>query len=116
MTEDQQPDPLARAVSWTLLCGLSASIVLILLGWLLTATKEPPETPHDTGLLTLPARAVRGDGTAMLELGLLLLMLTPVARVLVLAIGWLLDRDWTFSLVAFCVLALLSLSILLGTG
>jgi hypothetical protein len=35
---------------------------------------------------------------------------------LFLAIRWLLSRDWTLSLVAFCVLALLSLSILLGTG
>lgn len=116
MTEDQQEVRLAQAVSWTLLCGLTASVVLILIGWLLTVTKEPPENMHDTGLLALPARAAHGDGTAVLEMALLVLMLTPVARVLILAIGWSRSRDWTFSLIAFCVLALLSLSVLLGTG
>jgi uncharacterized membrane protein len=113
---EEENDRLARAVSWTLLTGLSISVVLILLGAVLTVSKEPPESPHDTGVLTLPARAARGDGTAVLELGLFVLMLTPVARVLVLAIGWLTNRDWTFGLVACCVLALLGLSILLGTG
>jgi hypothetical protein len=113
MTEDEQEHRLARVVSWTLLSGLSASVALIGLGWLLSLRQEPSEEPRNTGLL---ARAVHGDATAILECGLLVLMLTPVARVLILAVGWLLNRDWTFSLIAFCVLALLALSVLLGTG
>jgi uncharacterized membrane protein len=113
MTEVEQEHRLAHTVSWTLLVGLSASAALMVLGWLLSLRQTPSENPRDTGLLT---RAVHGDATAILECGLIVLMLTPVARVLILAVGWAMRRDWTFSLIAFWVLALLALSVVLGTG
>jgi uncharacterized membrane protein len=116
MTDDEEEQRLARAVSWTLFFGLSISVVLIVLGWLFTLRKEPSGNAHVTGWLALPAGALHGDATAILQLGLIVLMLTPVARVLILAIGWARSRDWTFSLIAFCVLALLGLSVFLGTG
>ena len=115
MTQEQSETCLARAVSWTLTTGLTASVVLMLLGWALMLRGAPPEHP-ETGWLALPLRALHGDGAALLALGLVVLMLTPVARVLILAVGWARDRDWTFSLIAFCVLVLLSLSVVLGTG
>ena len=62
------------------------------------------------------SKAAKGDGTAILQLGLLVLMLTPVARVVVLAVGWLVDREWRFALVALFVFALLMTSLILGTG
>jgi uncharacterized membrane protein len=43
-------------------------------------------------------------------------MLTPILRVLVLAIGWLLEKEWRFAAIALCVLALLATSVVLGTG
>jgi uncharacterized membrane protein len=120
MTREQSENHLARAVSWTLTCGLTASVVLMLLGWAFTLKPTAPENHAEhhaeKGWLALPLRALHGDGAALLSLGLVVLMLTPVARVLILSVGWARDRDWTFSLIAFCVLALLSLSVLLGSG
>jgi uncharacterized membrane protein len=116
MADDHDENRLAHAVSVTLFSGLTVSVILILLGWFFAGRTEPPENTHIRGVLALPSRAVHGDGTAILELGLLVLMLTPVARVLILAIGWARTKDWTFSLIAFFVLALLALSVLLGTG
>ncbi len=113
---DQRENRLARAVSWTLTTGLTASVVLMLLGWAFTLKRTAPEHHAAKGWLALSRLALQGDGTALLALGLIVLMLTPVARVFILAVGWARDRDWTFSLIAFCVLALLSLSVLLGTG
>jgi uncharacterized membrane protein len=113
MSESAEYNQLERAVRWTLMSGLTASVLFVLFGWLIALTRQVPENPHDTGILS---RAAKGDGPAILELGLVVLMLTPVARVLVLTIGWLWNRDWTFSLIAFCVLALLGLSVILGTG
>ena len=43
-----------------------------------------------------------------LRAGILLLMLTPVARVLVVTVGLALERDWTFALVSLFVLAVLA--------
>ena len=53
---------------------------------------------------------------AVMQLGLVILMLTPVARVLVLGLDWLLESDRVFAGVAATVLALLAISVVLGTG
>ncbi|HEY7514903.1 MAG TPA: DUF1634 domain-containing protein, partial [Vicinamibacteria bacterium] len=42
-----------------------------------------------------------------LRLGIVLLLLTPVARVLVVTVGLVLARDWLFGLVSSFVLAVL---------
>jgi uncharacterized membrane protein len=121
MTPNTEQSILARAVFWTLLSGLTASFLLLLSGWAMLAVRPqalPPSGEHQSATVvpSLAVRATKGDGAALLELGLVILMLTPVARVLALAIGWLVHRDWTFGLIACCVLALLALSLLLGTG
>lgn len=43
----------------------------------------------------------------LLHGGLVLLMATPVARVLVSTVGYLLDRDWFFATLALMVLSVL---------
>jgi uncharacterized membrane protein len=45
---------------------------------------------------------------ALLRWGIVLLMLTPVARVAVVTVGLALERDWTFTIVSFAVLAILA--------
>jgi uncharacterized membrane protein len=44
----------------------------------------------------------------LLRGGILLLMMTPVARVAVVTVGLALERDWTFTLVSLFVLAILA--------
>jgi len=46
-----------------------------------------------------------------LRWGIVLLMLTPVARVAVVTVGLALERDWTFTLVSLFVLAVLAAGI-----
>ena len=43
-----------------------------------------------------------------LRVGVVLLMLTPVARVLVVTVGLLQERDWVFGAVSFFVLSVLA--------
>jgi uncharacterized membrane protein len=50
-----------------------------------------------------------------LQWGILLLMLTPVLRVLLVTIGLALERDWVFTLVSLFVLAVLFSGAWLGT-
>lgn len=50
----------------------------------------------------------------LLRLGLLLLMSTPAARVVVLTFGLLAERDWLFALVSFWILAVLASSLALA--
>lgn len=60
--------------------------------------------------------ALRGDGLSLVALGLLVLMATPIARVAVLAVSWLLEGDRRYAAVAFAVLAILAVSVALGVG
>ena len=53
-------------------------------------------------------------GRGLIQLGLLLLIATPVARVLFSVFAFLYERDWTYVAVTLTVLAILTYSLLGG--
>ncbi len=110
-------DRLAKAVHRTLLTGLVASGLLLIAGLLLVLIKQQPrpEGPPPAISALFPL-AISGDGVALLDLGFLTLMLTPLARVLILGIGWGTERNWHFAAIAFVVLGLLAISLVIGVG
>jgi uncharacterized membrane protein len=115
---DQQQDQhqLEHWVHWTLLSGLAVSAVLLIAGLIAMLLQgHESASPHESFSAILSA-ALRCQGPALTTLGLLVLMITPILRVIVLLIGWVLRRDWLFAVVALVVLALLVLSLLLGVG
>ncbi len=83
------PGDLARAIEVVLTTGIVLSAGLLLFG--LTA-----------------------GSAALLQWGILLLMLTPVARVVVLTVGLLHERDWLFGLLSLFILGVLGASMLVG--
>lgn len=107
---------LEHVVHLTLRTGVIASGALLLLGLaLLFTTHQPrPEGPP-AELASLFWTALGADGLSIVNLALLLLMATPLARVAVLGVGWMLRGDRRFGLVALAVLALLALSVVMGT-
>jgi uncharacterized membrane protein len=60
--------------------------------------------------------ALKGEPVPMLYAGLAILILTPVARVAILALGWSLAGERRFAATALLVFSLLCLSMWLGTG
>jgi uncharacterized membrane protein len=99
-----------------LLAGLSVSAALLMAGLATTlATDQESLARHDS-LWALVRAAARLDGQALTVLGLLALMITPILRVIVLAIGWSLERNWRFAAVAFVVLITLAVSMTLGAS
>ncbi len=52
----------------------------------------------------------------LLRWGILVLMTTPVARVVVVTIGMLRERDWLFAAVSLWILAVLGSSVYVATG
>lgn len=117
MAREETVDRLNWAVHISLLGGLLISAVLLVLGATrVLVSHEAPAEKRPAAVDSIFWRAVQGDGVAILDLGILILMLTPVSRVVVLTLGWLARRDWRFGLIALCVLALLVTSLILGTG
>ena len=74
---------------------------------------EPTELRTVTGIFH-EALALRGRG--LIQLGLLLLIATPIARVAFSLLAFLYERDWTYVLVTLIVLGLLFYSLFGGNA
>jgi len=75
------------------------------------------EAVLSVGLLLSAALLVAGLGLGqepLLRLGVMLLIATPVVRVVVVTLGLLLERDWLFSVVSFWILSVLVWSLWLA--
>jgi uncharacterized membrane protein len=68
--------------------------------------------------LRSPAGVVKqlptGDSNAIIQLGLLLLIATPIARVIFAAFGFSAEKDWLYLIISLIVLAVLTYSLLDG--
>lgn len=56
----------------------------------------------------------KGDSYAIIELGVMLLILTPIARVFFAMLAFFLERDWLYVLISFLVLGIIAASMFLG--
>src|SRR5579883_2679620 len=70
---------------------------------------EPAELKSPSGIVT---KALEGSGQAIIQLGLLLLIATPVVRVFFSALAFLRQRDYTYVVLTLIVLGVLLYSLL----
>lgn len=71
-----------------------------------------PDTRTLHGILQLVAR---GNSEALMQMGLVLLILTPVARVAVAVVGFFLEKDRLYTVVSLIVLLILTYSLIHAT-
>jgi uncharacterized membrane protein len=74
---------------------------------------EPRELRAVGGILR---EASKFHGRGFIQLGLLVLIATPVARVLFSVVAFIYERDWTYVAITMIVLALLCYSLFGGGG
>jgi uncharacterized membrane protein len=72
---------------------------------------EPPEMRRPTLIVR---EALHGGGRALVQLGLLLLLATPVARVVFSVFAFALERDYTYVVLTLIVLGVLLYSLFFG--
>lgn len=117
-----------RVISTLLRLGVITSITVIFIGMLISLARHPqavrdPQAlnplisknasfPHSLKDVTSGVLAVQGQ--AIMALGLLILIATPVMRVAVSIVAFAMQRDWIYLAITSTVLALLILSFLLG--
>jgi uncharacterized membrane protein len=105
------------AVSVTLIAGVAVSAVLLVAGLALLFARPAPVEPLAAGALPAAFEALTElDPAAFLHLGLLVLMFTPVARVVVLLMEFVRRREWAFAAVSLGVLFLLTGAVIIGLG
>lgn len=109
-------------------CGVTVSVVFLGAGIVLTLVRHPnyltdpdalahltrpgavfPHTLRDVGRELLELR-----GRAVMTAGLLLLILTPVSRVLASIVAFALERNWRFVVITGFVFVVLVVSFFLG--
>jgi uncharacterized membrane protein len=86
-----------RIVAGVLRCGAYGSFIIVLVGLLV-------------GSINFQL------GSGLVRIGLLLLIATPVSRIVTLFVTFLLDRDKKYALISFTVLLIVVLSSLYGVA
>ena len=115
-------DQRMRTIMGSLLrVGVLSSAFLIVLGGILFFIQHPSETFNYTAfkgeperlkhLNTILSEAIEFRGMAIIQLGLILLIATPVARVFFSFWGFLLEKDWIYVIITFIVLLVLFYSL-----
>ena len=115
-TEPQngRPERMGLAVSRVLATGLVLSVALLLTGAIMVLAGRGPSPSAKTSLADLPRALAALEPGGFLNLGLVVLLATPVARVVALVVSFARRRAWLFCGISFFVLALLALSAYLG--
>lgn len=99
--------PGGRAVSLTLRAGVGLSALLLVAGIVASFWNAPGALVTPRGLAALPGDIVRLRSDALIHAGLLLLMLTPLARVVVVTWNFVQRRESSFAWISVGVLLLL---------
>jgi uncharacterized membrane protein len=101
-------------ISRVLVVGLLAAVVLLSVGVILTLARPGLAMPHTTSVSSIPRALARAEPGGFFELGLLMLLATPAARVVALLFAYVRRRQWMFASIALFVFAILVLGAYLG--
>ena len=101
-------------ISRILATGLVLAIGLLLAGVVLTLARPEVEVGHTSFVKGMPAAIVALEPDGFFQAGLLVLLATPVVRVIALLYGYGRRRQWLFAGMSLLVLAVLVLSAFLG--
>jgi uncharacterized membrane protein len=116
---------LDRVVGIVLRTGVMLAAALVLIGGIAFVASRPQVAPDHRKFHAGPSQlasiggvlhgAITLDPLYIIQLGLLILIATPIVRVMTCAAGFALERDWTYAIVSLIVLTFLLASIV-GSG
>ena len=122
-----KPDPqadykLEQLIGNLLRAGVFIAAAVVLLGGILYLAQHGTGHPDyhsfhgESSALRSVAAVVKGaaslDSRSIIQLGLFLLVLTPIARVIFSAVGFALERDYVYVVITVFVLAVLLVSLM----
>jgi len=105
---------LNAAIANLLRIGLLVAIFLLLVGVVLAALGSGTPVPRHTSVSDIPRALRHLEAGGFFSIGLLVLLITPAARVLALLVAFVRDRAWLFAGFSSLVLIVLALSGVLG--
>ncbi|WP_019177968.1 DUF1634 domain-containing protein [Methanomassiliicoccus luminyensis] len=106
-----------RLNRWTRLvleAGMVLSVATLVLGLVLFALSPVEHQEVDMTLGEIASGIMEGNPIAVLDLGIIFLIATPLTRVVAALIVFISDREPRYVLVSLAVLALIGLAVLTG--
>lgn len=113
---------LNRSVGNLLRLGVIFSVITSFIGFI-KLFFEGFEMPKDYASLEVPVGTIwqsffaslsRLDGMGIIQLGILLLILTPLVRIIFALVGYIKEKDYTYVIVSAIVLGIMLVSFLMG--
>jgi uncharacterized membrane protein len=105
---------LNTVISRVLIVGLLAAVALLVVGAVLTVARSGAPVLRATSVGDIPRELAAGEPGGFFQLGLIVLLLTPFARVVALGVAFGHQRRWLFLAISVVVAALLILGTVLG--
>ncbi len=112
MKKNVETERMEIFLSYILLLGVSLSAFVIFLGIILAHIHPQSDFP---GFLVIIKKGLKFNSYSLLVFGFLLLLATPIMRVLFSFVLFLLAKDWTYAFITLLVLLILLASLLLGS-
>lgn len=113
---DRADARLNAVLSRLLLGGLVLAVALMVAGFVVTAARGEGSMPRTGSIVAVPGLLADLEPAGFFDLGLLLLLATPAARVSVLVVAFARRREWRFAALSAAVLAILAAGVVLGLG
>jgi uncharacterized membrane protein len=114
-TSQERPEAgVNKTIAWVLTIGLVVAIVLMIVGAILARIRPAVPIPHETSFAEALRGLVHGEPGGFFELGLIVLLATPAARVVALLLAYARRKQWLFAGLSFFVFCVLVLSGYLG--
>ena len=105
---------LNRVISRVLVVGLLTAVALLVVGAIITIVRAGAPVMHATSVRDIPAQLGALQAGGFFQLGLIVLLATPFARVVALGVAFTRRRHWLFVGISALVAALLILGAALG--
>jgi uncharacterized membrane protein len=112
--QDQEEMRLNSLISRVLIIGLLAAMALLVVGVILAIVRREVAVPNLTSFRDVPAQLAALEPGGFFQLGILVLLATPFARVIALAIAFSARRQWLFVGISVIVAVMLVLGAMLG--
>ncbi|NLW07174.1 MAG: DUF1634 domain-containing protein [Clostridia bacterium] len=96
--------------------GVTGSVVIMLLGLGLLAFRPGPIGVEVLPVAQILSQAIRLRPLALLNLGVLVLLITPLMGVLIATVIFIMQKERLFVIISLTVLAVLFISMLIGSA
>jgi len=104
---------IGRILIW--LTYVAVALLAVGVALMLASGISPLDSAPPFDLAAIPADIAALQPAGFLWLGLLVVLVAPVARVVVAGIGYGLDREWVMVLVAIAILAVIAVGVVSAT-